>query len=586
MKQVTLGSYIFRRLKQLGIDHIFGCPGDFTLNLLDYIYPEGLKWVGTCNELNGAYAADGYARTKGDGTPGVVITTYGVGELSALNGIAGAYSEHVPIIHIVGTTTRAAQKARTKIHHTLGDDGWDHTIYQKMSEPARRASVFLTNDATFTEEVDFVIERAYQTRHPVYLFIPMDTPDIFVPSDRLESETLNTEIINVGREEAEGAVVDAIVTAMSSSKTGALLVDVLSQRYGLLDQVNQISDLWNATTFIAPLAKSHYDETKANYGGIYNGILTTEDSIKTRIEDADQVVHVGPLLSDSNTGVWTQNLSPENSIVLHPDWILVNGIRHDLSFVPVVKRVARALMEKKQVLMGGNETSTSASQNTRMHFEGRLDHARLWKCLSGHLKEDDCIVAEVGTAQYGALELRLGARNSFLTQMFFSAIGYAVPALLGALCARREQGASGRVLFLAGDGGLQMTVQELGTIVRHGFSPTIVLLDNNGYTTERIIHGPTLQHNDIARWDHGLMLEFFGCQTSKYYQVREFEELEKVFQCPAVLESRTPQLIHLYLGEMDCPAVLVKKSRIGKERNMMALAQSDKEFGRRRNIVQ
>jgi hypothetical protein len=66
-----------------------------------------LTWLGACNELNAAYAADGYARIKG--VPGVVITTYAVGELSAMNGIAGAYAEHAGMIHIVGMPARASE---------------------------------------------------------------------------------------------------------------------------------------------------------------------------------------------------------------------------------------------------------------------------------------------------------------------------------------------------------------------------------------------------------------------------------------------------------------------------------------------
>ncbi|EEU33630.1 uncharacterized protein NECHADRAFT_56358 [Fusarium vanettenii 77-13-4] len=548
--EIPLGTYIFRRLKQLGIGHIFGCPGDFNLQLLDYLYPEGLKWVGTCNELNGAYAADGYARTKGDGTPGVVITTYGVGELSALNGIAGAYSEHVPVVHIVGTTSRAAQEARIKIHHTLGDDGWDHTAFQAISKPVRRASAFLTDDATFTKDVDFVLEQSVQTRHPVYLFVPMDVPDIFVDGSRLETVCLNREIINgTAHEPEEQEAVEATMRALSSSRNGALLVDVLAQRYGLLDQVDQISQCWGAaTTFITPLAKSFYDETRPYYGGLYNGDV-------------------------------------QDTVSLHPDYVIVRGVRYNISFVPVVKMIAAKLGRNEHSSTHHHISPSKNSQHPAMPAEGDLDHARMWKTLSRHLREDDFIVAEVGTAQYGALELELGPRNGFLTQLFYSAIGYAVPALLGALCARREQGASGRVVFLAGDGGLQMSVQEISTIIRHGFAPTIILLDNNGYTTERIIHGPNLEHNDIAQWDHSLMLHFFGSQDSNYYQVRKFDEFEQALQKPAVVESRTPQLVHCYLGETDCPSVLAAKARMGKERSRVALARSDKEFGRRRNVT-
>ena len=72
------------------------------------------------NELNASYAADGYARVK-EGSIGVLVTTFGVGELSATNGIAGAFSEHVPVLHIVGVPSTAQQKSKPMLHHTLGD---------------------------------------------------------------------------------------------------------------------------------------------------------------------------------------------------------------------------------------------------------------------------------------------------------------------------------------------------------------------------------------------------------------------------------------------------------------------------------
>ncbi|CDH17459.1 uncharacterized protein ZBAI_09247 [Zygosaccharomyces bailii ISA1307] len=100
MSEITLGRYLFERLKQVDTNTIFGVPGDFNLSLLDKIYEvQGLRWAGNANELNAAYAADGYARVKG---MAALITTFGVGELSALNGIAGSYAEHVGVLHIVG----------------------------------------------------------------------------------------------------------------------------------------------------------------------------------------------------------------------------------------------------------------------------------------------------------------------------------------------------------------------------------------------------------------------------------------------------------------------------------------------------
>lgn len=95
-----LGAYLLSRLKQLGVHTVFGCPGDFNFGLCDLIDDaKDLRWAGNTNELNAGYAADAYARIHGFGA---LLTTYGVGELSAINSIAGAYAERVPLLHMAG----------------------------------------------------------------------------------------------------------------------------------------------------------------------------------------------------------------------------------------------------------------------------------------------------------------------------------------------------------------------------------------------------------------------------------------------------------------------------------------------------
>lgn len=236
--RIPLGAYIFQRIRSLGIKSVLGCPGDYNLNLLDHLYPvDGLKWVGTCNELNAAYAADGYSRTRG--LPGVLVTTYGVGELSAINGIGGAHSEYVPIIHIVGTTSRLAQDKRVMIHHTCGDEGWDHRTLEKVSSHLCAASASLDNDDTFTEEVDRVIEECFKKRLPVYLRVPADTPDILVDSSRLQ-QPLDLAIRSPGGEKLEDLVVQKIIAQMQQAKRPCLLVDMLTQRFGLTGVVSEM----------------------------------------------------------------------------------------------------------------------------------------------------------------------------------------------------------------------------------------------------------------------------------------------------------------------------------------------------------
>lgn len=147
------------------------------MTLLDHIFNvDGLNWIGCCNELNAAYAADGYGRTRG-GLPGVIVTTYGVGELSAINGVSGAFAEHVPLLHIVGTPARPEMEYKMWMHHTIPSsadfDSPDHHAYMRMSAPVRCCSALLDNVDTLASEIDRIIETVYKRSLPGYIFVPL-----------------------------------------------------------------------------------------------------------------------------------------------------------------------------------------------------------------------------------------------------------------------------------------------------------------------------------------------------------------------------------------------------------------------------
>src|ERR1700677_1189794 len=112
----TVIEHVLSRLRDIGITDVFGVPGDYAFTINDAICSDReIRWVGCCNELNAAYAADGYARIKG---AGALCTTSCVGELSAINGVAGSYAEHLPIFHLVGAPTISTQAPPALMHHT------------------------------------------------------------------------------------------------------------------------------------------------------------------------------------------------------------------------------------------------------------------------------------------------------------------------------------------------------------------------------------------------------------------------------------------------------------------------------------
>ena len=171
-KNYTVADYLLDRLAQIGIRHFFGVPGDYNLQFLDHVidHPQ-ITWVGCANELNAAYAADGYARCK---PAAALLTTFGVGELSAVNGIAGSYAEYLPVIHVVGAPALRAQRAGELLHHSLGDGDFGH--FARMAKEVTVAQASLTADNA-EGEIDRLLTTALFERRPVYLLLPSDVAE-------------------------------------------------------------------------------------------------------------------------------------------------------------------------------------------------------------------------------------------------------------------------------------------------------------------------------------------------------------------------------------------------------------------------
>ena len=165
----TVGDYLLDRLAELGVTEVFGVPGDYNLEFLDHVvaHPQ-LRWVGNANELNAGYAADGYGRLRG---MSAVVTTFGVGELSAANAIAGSYAEHVPVVHIVGGPSKDAQGTRRALHHSLGDGDFEHFLRVSREITCAQANLM---PATAAREIDRVLSEVREQRRPGYLLLPTD----------------------------------------------------------------------------------------------------------------------------------------------------------------------------------------------------------------------------------------------------------------------------------------------------------------------------------------------------------------------------------------------------------------------------
>ena len=569
--QVKIGAYVLERLAQLGSLAVQGVPGDYNMGFLDLIedHPK-LQWVGNSNELNAAYAADGYARVKR--TIAAVVTTFGVGELSALNGVAGSFSERLPVIHIVGVPSTAAQGAHSLLHHTLGDGRF--SAFENMSKEISADSAILKSKQGAGEAIDRILVTAMKTARPVYLALPTDLVHATIPGDAL-SKPLDISA-NDNDADAEKYVLNVAQRHIAEAKSAVILVDACAARHGCIEETHELITKSGLPVFATPMGKAIVDETHPQYGGLYIGNLTS-DAVKQVVESADVLLTVGSLKSDFNSGNFSYRTPKASTIELHSDYTIIGyshypgiGMKKLLPKLSALLAAdgAKRLEETKKIVPKFENVLPKDDSAT-------ITQAYFWPRMGQFFQPKDQVIVETGTSSFGMLEARLPEQTRWVSQVLWGSIGWSVGAALGVALAARED-KLGRTHLFVGDGSLQLTVQEIGTMIKHGLSPYLFVLNNDGYEIERQIHGPQRSYNDIAAYDHSLLLDFFGndkfassaeshendpkTSRKQYYRVESKQQLDALLRDD---EFNTPdriRLIEVIMQRGDAPAALKRQA--------------------------
>ena len=238
-----------------------------------------------------------------------LVTTFGVGELSALNAIAGAYSEFVPVVHIVGMPATKAQKSGLLLHHTLGNG--DYNVFVNMSRPISCAVANLQDPATAADEIDHAIRECWLQSRPVYIGLPCD-----LVTDKVEGARLDTPLDLSYPEnpaEQEDYVVDVVLKYLHAAKNPVILVDGCAIRHRAQKETHDLIVKSGLPAFVAPLGKGCVDETLPNYGGVYAGDGSNE-GVRDRVESSDLILSIGAIKSDFNTAGFTYRQSELSTI--------------------------------------------------------------------------------------------------------------------------------------------------------------------------------------------------------------------------------------------------------------------------------
>jgi pyruvate decarboxylase len=558
---ISVAEYLFRRLREAGSHAVHGVPGDYNLRLLDYVIPSGLEWVGNCNELNAGYAADGYARIKGIGA---IVTTFGVGELSAINAIAGAYAEMAPVVHIVGTPNRSDQDNGVKLHHTFcrGQPG-DYRIFAEMYEKVTVAQENITDVATAAAQIDRVLRECLLQSRPVYLQVPMDMVDAIIPGTPLAQVFDLTPVPGDARLEQE--VCNAILDRLRTSSKQFILVDAGTPRYGLTSQTHELIKATRFPTATTPFGKGIVDETLPNFHGIHGTV--GPHTFTSYVDSCDLVINIGPAHSNVNTYYFVTVPKPEVTISIERDAIHIDGRTWNVSPQRVLQKVLESLQENPLA----KPTSYPELPNLHQALQSlppvgpnaKLTQDTFWYRMSSFFREGDIILTETGTASNGSRDFVLPQNTALINSGIWLSIGYMLAATQGVALAQRHLTQSdhplsnGRTILFEGDGSFQMTAQELSTIIRQKLDVIIFIINNNGYTIERLIHGPQESYNDVASWRFLEAPSFFGAEgaDSSYpvYTARAttWGELAGVLGRDEMRAGKGLRMVELMMDTMD-----------------------------------
>jgi indolepyruvate decarboxylase len=552
----TVAKYILARLGQHGVDMLFGVPGATCDPLFVAAKDTGMAVVVNSSDLEAGYAADGFARMRG---LGAVAVTYGVGTMSLLPAIGGAYAERSPVVVINGGPSaedlRLQKEFGTLFSHSTGREKADLAIFREVTEYAGRAE----RASDVPKVVDTAIRTALMAQRPVYIEIAKHIWDAKCPAPE---GVLDVTLAPSGE---EGRVAAEIAERLRTASRPALLLGIEIQRYGLEDAVTALVEKLRLPWATTMLAKSVIPEQTAGFFGVYAGERSVP-SVKKVIESADAVLAIGCVMGRQYRRLATQG---RDKVILLANRAaqLGRGPVINAALAPLVGELQRQPWQpnpehiERTRLPGLSFRQRRASVQAAPVPPGAvaergLTYDEVLGEVSGFIDESFLAITDTSLSMYPAAELNIAGRKGFMCNAVWQAIGYSVGAAVGAGLAQDR-----RPLVICGDGGFQMTAQSLSTMARRKMRAIVIVLDNGHYGIEQWLLEPRFFRDPatplrpylaLNRWSYADLAKSLGFSSAK-----TVEALPELRQSLAEAKgSPGPVLIQAFIKPRDIPAVL------------------------------
>lgn len=504
---MTVAEYIACFLRDNGITKVFAIQGGGSARLIDAIgYTEGIEYVCNQHEQASAMAADGYARASGE--IGCALSTSGPGATNLLTGCCGAFFDSIPVLFITGQVSSFRKKGAVKVRcmHTQETDVVD------IFRPVTKYAVALNDPYEIRYELEKCLYIAREGRPgPVLIDIPDDYQRMEIDIEKLKGYSVDAEE-NQSRESALEDHLLQTVNMISEARRPLIVagwgIHAACAEKEFVDFVEStgipVVYTWAAKDVMAE--DNVYKIGALGMNGSRSGNLA--------VREADLIIAVGARLDQHTIIVSLKDFAPNaKKVYVDIDQAEImkfrdRGCSLDVAIQADIRDFLRAIKKcelQKSVAAGewlaklkGAPEENIGDMSALRAKNPVVDPYRFIEAMSECVDEDALIFVDTGaslvwTEQY--FKVKRGQRiHSSLNN---TPMGYALPAAIGAAVATK-----GRVYCISGDGGLQMNIQELATVIRHNMDIKIILFDNAGYgmlqRTQDTYMGSRYEGSDVA----------------------------------------------------------------------------------------
>ena len=565
---MTIGSYLVARLEQLGLEHYFAVPGDYNLVLLDELLKsKKLKMISCCNELNAGYAADGYARARG---LAALVVTYSVGGLSALNAIAGAYAEDLPILVISGAPGSHAELLNQTLHHTTGTVNYRY-VTEIFSQVTAQA-VSINNTATAPYLIDQAIYTALTKKQPVYINIASNI--VKLPLSSAQPLSFNVTHTNTSDQKSLNAAVTHAAQLLNNATRPVLVAGVSLRAASARTEFQRLITNSGYATAVMPDAKGFISEHQPEYMGVYWGVVSSPGCAEI-VESSDAYLFAGALFTDYSTAGYTTLIDNQKLIYAARDYVkiqdqiythvyledflaaLATRVKHNpasrIAFERIYQTPVKCAPQETKNTHETQDQDTATKNKLENKPANKLTIEQLYTEIQSILSNQTTLVVETGDAWFNATELKLPDGCGYEIQMRYGSIGWSVGATLGYSLATENKR---RVIGLIGDGSFQMSAQEVSTMIRYKLNPIIILVNNGVYIIEAAIHdGP---YNTIKNWYYSKFIDVLNAQDGNGLGLRATTQSELKSALDKAFKHTGVTLIEVIIDKDDCNKNLLK----------------------------